>query len=128
MKIKHTMMALGAATLFMMPISAAQAFDGAAGAATQAEQPATAADVTDDKLKEFAEVHQEVESLNAEYQGKIQATSDVTEKSALSAEANKEMMDLVEKSPLTITEYNRIAQLVQQDIVLQDKYRQMLND
>lgn len=129
MKIKHTMMALGAATLFMMPVSAAKAFDGAAGAAaTQAEQPATAADVTDDKLKEFAEVHQEVESLNAEYQQKIQEATDVSEKSALSAEANKEMMKLVEDSPLSITEYNRIAQLVQQDITLQDKYRQMLHD
>lgn len=128
MKIKHTMIALGTATFFLMPVSVAQAFDGATGATTQAEQRTTAADVTDEKMKDFAEVHQEVESLNAEYQKKIQAASDVSEKSALSAEANKEMMDLVEKSPFSITEYNRIAQLVQQDITLQDKYRQMLND
>lgn len=128
MKIKHTMMALGAATLFMMPVSAAKAFDAAAGAAMQAEQPATAADVTDDKLKEFAEVHQEVESLSAEYQAKIAATDSPAEKSALSAEANAEMMRLVEQSPLSVSEYNRIALLVQQDIALQDKYRKVLGE
>lgn len=128
MKIRNTMMALGAATLFMLPAAAAQAYDAAAGAETQAEQPVTAADVTDDKLKDFAEVHQEVESMNAEYQAKIAATSDAVEKSALSAEANKEMMRLVEASPLSIAEYNRIAELVQTDITLQDKYREILKE
>lgn len=128
MKIRNTMMALGAATLFMLPAAAAQAYDAAAGAETQAEQPVTAADVTDDKLEDFAEVHQEVESMNAEYQAKIAATSDAAEKSALSAEANKEMMRLVEASPLSIAEYNRIAELVQTDITLQDKYREILKE
>lgn len=128
MKIRNTMMALGAATLFMLPAAAAQAYDAAAGAETQAEQPVTAADVTDDKLKDFAEVHQEVESMNAEYQAKIAATSDAVEKSALSAEANKEMMRLVDASPLSIAEYNRIAELVQTDITLQDKYREILKE
>jgi len=128
MKIRNTMMALGAATLFLLPAAAAQAYDAAAGAETQTEQPATTADITDDKLKDFAEVHQEVESLNAEYQAKIAAAADAAEKSALSVEANKEMMRLVEESSLSITEYNRIAELVQTDITLQNKYREILNN
>lgn len=130
MKIKNTMMALGAATMILIPAAGAMAADTSsapAQPATQTEQAITAATVTDEKLKEFAEVHQEVESMNAEYQAKIAATSDVTEKSALSAEANKEMMTLVEDSDLSITEYNQIAQLVQKDINLQDKYRQLLD-
>lgn len=124
MQIKKTLMALGASAMFLMPAAAANAVDTAAG--TQMEAPKTAADVTDKKLEEFADVHQEVESLNAEYQAKIAATSDVTEKSALSAEANKEMMKIVEGSDLSLTEYNRIAELVQHDVALQGKYKEIL--
>ncbi|MDY0009364.1 MAG: DUF4168 domain-containing protein [Bdellovibrionales bacterium] len=130
MKIKHTMMAMGAATMIMLPAAGALAADFSSTTAQPAveAEAAIAANVSDEKLKEFAEVHQEVESMNAEYQAKIAATSDATEKSALSAEANKEMMALVEDSDLSITEYNQIAQLVQKDITLQNKYRQLLVD
>lgn len=128
MKVKNTMMALGAATVFLMP-AAAQAFDGAAKTQTQAERPATTAvQISDEKLEEFAEVHKDVESMNAEYQQKIAETQDVTEKSVLTAEANKEMLSLVEKSDLSLTEYNQIAQMVKQDPVLQSKYNKILND
>ena len=127
MKVKNTMMALGAATVFLMPAAAAHAFDGAAQ--TQAERPATTAvQISDEKLEEFAEVHKDVESMNAEYQQKIAETQDVTEKSVLTAEANKEMLSLVEKSDLSLTEYNQIAQMVKQDPVLQSKYNKILND
>jgi len=126
MKIKKTLMALGASALFLMPAAAAQAADTAAG--TEIQAPVTAADVSDEKLEEFAAVHQEVETVNAEYQAKIAATADVKEKNALSAEANKEMMKVVEASDLNIREYNRIAELVQQDIGLQSKYKEILKD
>lgn len=129
MKVKSTMMALGAATMFMLPLSAAQAAETIPGATTaQTERPATSVQVTDDKLEEFAHVQQEVESLNMEYQQKIAETSDVKEKSTLMAEAEKEMQSLIEKSDLTLTEYNQIAQLVKQDPVLQGKYSKILSD
>lgn len=129
MKVKNTMMALGAATVFLMPAAAAQAFDGAAKTQTQAERPATTAiQISDEKLEEFAAVHKDVESMNAEYQQKIAEAKDVTEKSVLTAEANKEMLSLVEKSDLSLTEYNQIAQMVKQDPVLQSKYTKILND
>lgn len=126
MKIKKTLMALGASALFLMPATAAHAAEGAAG--TEIQAPVTAADVTDEKLEEFAAVHQEVETVNAEYQAKIAATADVNKKNVLTAEANKEMMKIVEASDLNIREYNRIAELVQQDIGLQSKYKDILKD
>lgn len=126
MKIKKTLMALGASALFLMPAASAHAADTAASKEIQA--PATAADVTDEKLEAFAEVHQEVETVNAEYQAKIAATADVNKKNVLAAEANKEMVKIVEASDLNIREYNRIAELVQQDIGLQSKYKEILKD
>lgn len=129
MKVKNTMMALGAATIFLMPGAAAHAFDDAAKTQTQAERPATSVvQISDEKLEEFAEVHKDVEKMNSDYQEKIADAKDATEKSVLTAEANKEMLSIVEKSDLTLTEYNYIAQMVKQDPVLQSKYNKILND
>ena len=103
-------------------------FAGSAYAQAQtAPTPAPAAQqvqVSEAKVKEFVEVHQEVYEISTKYQAQLQATNDPDEVSTISQQANQEMAAIVEKSPLSIQEYNQYAMLLQQDQDFQKLYQE----
>lgn len=102
----------------------------AGSAYAQQEAPAAPAsapaaqqvEVTNEQVKEFTKVYQEVAAISQAYQGQLQATNDPEEVAAISQQANEEMVAVVEKSPLSIKEYNQYAMLLQQDKDFQKKF------
>lgn len=96
-----------------------------APAAPSAAAPAPAAqqvEVSDEQVKEFTKVYQEVSAISQAYQGQLQATNDPEEVAAISQQANEEMVAVVEQSQLSVEEYNQYAMLLQQDKDFQKKF------
>lgn len=108
-------------------VSAAHAAPQNTSAPAQKPQTSAAAqvDVSDEQVKEFVKVHQEVSDVSAKYQAELQATSDPEAASQISQQANKEMVQIVEKSPLSVEEYNQYAMLLQKDQKFQKKYLEL---
>lgn len=124
---RKIMIALGtAATVSFAP--AAFANSAAAPAAETQAAPAmqapAQANVSDDQLKEFVKVEQEVRTVSEGYQQKLSSVQDQAEMSAIAQEANTEMTAIVEKSPLSVEEYNQIAMAISADRNLQQRYQQ----
>ena len=100
------------------PAMAQQAAPAPAAAPT-AQQIA----VTDAKVQQFVEVHQEVAEISQTYQAQLQQAGDNAEAAAaISQEANSEMMQAVQASPLTVQEFNQYAMLLQKDQSFQQAY------
>lgn len=104
----------------------------AAPAAGAQQQPAMQAapateEVSDQQMQEFVKVEQEVRDVSVTYQEKLSGATDEAEISSIAQEANAEMTGIVEKSPLSVEEYNKIASLISADENLQQKYYQHRN-
>jgi tRNA(Ile2) C34 agmatinyltransferase TiaS len=128
--MKSTLMAVLAATASLSLSGAAMAQSAppaspAQGAPAQAAPATQQVEVSEKQLKDFSVVQQEVAAISSTYQGQLQSTNDPNEVAEISQKANQEMVKVVEKSPLSVQEYNQIAMLLQQDKGLQQKYQQM---
>lgn len=86
-------------------------------------QPAT--DVSDEQLNQFVEAATEVQTVQQEYAAEIQSTSDAEQAQTLRAEAQEKMVEAVESSGLSVSEYNLIAQQLQQDPSLANRLNEM---
>lgn len=116
-------LALGAAVSMSFAGSAfAQQAAPAAPAPAAAPAAAQQVEVSNEQVKEFTKVYQEVSAISQAYQGQLQATNNPEEVAAISQQANEEMIAVVEKSPLSIEEYNQYAMLLQQDKDFQKKF------
>lgn len=124
---KKLLIALGSVAAIALPY-AAGAYDEAAPAtaptAAPLEAAPAAAEVSDAQLQEFVKVEQQVRQVSQEYQQKLTQTQNEAEIGALAQEANAQMTQIVEQSPLSVEEYNKIASLVSTDPQLQQKYQQ----
>jgi hypothetical protein len=87
-------------------------------------QNEAAAEVSDGKLRQFVEAATEVQTVQQEYAGAIQATNEPDKAKSLQQEAQDKMVKAVEDSGLSVSEYNLIAQRLQQDPSLTNR----LND
>lgn len=120
--------------LIALGTTAAIAFSPAAfaGAAPQQQQPAmqqqaapaASEEISDQQMQEFVKVEQKVREVSMNYQEKLSSASDESEISSIAQEANREMTDVVEQSPLSVQEYNKIASLISTDQNLQRKYQE----
>jgi len=83
----------------------------------QKQAPAGAAqpEVTDSMLTQYSEASSDVRAVQEEFSGKIQSTQDAEKAQSLRNEAQQKMIDAVEGSGLTVTEYNLITQQIQND-------------
>src|SRR5690606_12688390 len=81
-----------------------------------------AAEIDDAMLEKFAAVHEKVEAVSMKYQADMQKAEDADARNKLALKGNEEMQKVIESSPLSVLDYNRIAMLVQHDPELQQKY------
>ncbi len=91
----------------------------------QQSQPGAAEEVTDAQLEQFVDAATEVQTVQQEYAAEIQATQEQAEAQSLRQEAQEKMVEAVEGSGLSVSEYNLIAQRLQQDQSLVERLNQI---
>jgi ribosome recycling factor len=72
-------------------------------------------ELSDTKLRQFSSARAEVQSVQREYSQAIQSTQEEQEAQALREEAQQAMVDAVEESGLSVSEYNQISQRARSD-------------
>lgn len=137
MMIKSTSMTAlaGAAALaFTAPAMSQQTSDmpSSAQRAPAQQAPAQQAqqiNMSDEKMQDFVEVHQQVLAVQQSYQQQAkQQGADQQAAAALAHQADEEAMKVVKDSPITLQEFNQIAMMLQQKPELQQRYRQILQN
>ncbi len=116
MTIRHMpVAALTAAALSLIVISSPAFAQGAAEPqGTQPMQGTAPAVISDQKIEAFAVAYLQVDKVRQDYAAKIGAEKDATNKQKLQNEANKQMINAVEKSPdMSLDEYKTIITAAQ---------------
>lgn len=116
MTIRHMpVAALTAAALSLIVISSpAFAQSAAEPQGTQPMQGTAPAAISDQKIKAFAVAYLQVDKVRQDYAAKIGAEKDAVNKQKLQNEANKQMINAVEKSPdMSLDEYKTIITAAQ---------------
>jgi ribosome-binding protein aMBF1 (putative translation factor) len=110
-----------AALLLAAPFAAAQAESAQSPEyAPPAQQEQF--EVSDEMLENFAEAATTVQEVQQEYSAQIQAAEDMDQAQTLREEAQQKMVNAVEKSGLSVTEYNLISQRLQSDPALAQRF------
>jgi ribosome-binding protein aMBF1 (putative translation factor) len=110
-----------AALLLATPFAAAQAESAQSPEyAPPAQQEQF--EVSDEMLENFAEAATTVQEVQQEYSAQIQAAEDMDQAQTLREEAQQKMVNAVEKSGLSVTEYNLISQRLQSDPALAQRF------
>jgi hypothetical protein len=118
MTIRHMpVAALTAAALSLIVINSPAFAQGAAEPqATQPMQGTAPAAISDQKIEAFAVAYLQVDKVRQDYAAKIGAEKDAVGKQKLQNEANKQMINAVEKSPdMSLDEYKTIITAAQTD-------------
>ena len=116
MTIRHMpVAALTAAVLSLIVISSpAFAQSAAEPQGTQPMQGTAPAAISDQKIEAFAVAYLQVDKVRQDYAAKIGAEKDAVNKQKLQNEANKQMINAVEKSPdMSLDEYKTIITAAQ---------------
>ncbi|WP_426227212.1 DUF4168 domain-containing protein [Pararhizobium sp. DWP3-4] len=116
MTIRHMpVAALTAAALSLIVINSPAFAQGAAEPqATQPMQGTAPAAISDQKIEAFAVAYLQVDRVRQDYAAKIGAEKDAVNKQKLQNEANKQMINAVEKSPdMSLDEYKTIITAAQ---------------
>ncbi|WP_426122343.1 DUF4168 domain-containing protein [Pararhizobium sp. PWRC1-1] len=116
MTIRHMpVAALTAAALSLIVINSPAFAQGATEPqATQPMQGTAPAAISDQKIEAFAVAYLQVDKVRQDYAAKIGAEKDATNKQKLQNEANKQMINAVEKSPdMSLDEYKTIITAAQ---------------
>ena len=116
MTIRHMpVAALTAAALSLIVISSpAFAQSAAEPQGTQPMQGTAPAAISDQKIEAFAVAYLQVDKVRQDYAAKIGAEKDAVNKQKLQNEANKQMINAVEKSPdMSLDEYKTIITAAQ---------------
>lgn len=68
--------------------------------------------LTESKLKTFHKVHKKVTKRTKKYHKKIKKAKSEKAKVKLAAKAKRDIVKIIEKSPLTMSEYNQILRML----------------
>ena len=80
--------------------------------------------VDEQTMKQFVDVQKNVLTVQQKYSQQLEQAGDNQQATeAIVQQANQEMAQIVEQSPLSIEEYNQIAMLLPQDRKLQQQYQ-----
>lgn len=77
---------------------------------------------SDERLKKFAEAHRKVMAVNEKYTSRLSSAKDTDKAHAIQKEASEAINSAVADSGLTVSEYSRIAEMIQRDTALQQKF------
>ncbi|HET7314593.1 DUF4168 domain-containing protein [Salinisphaera sp.] len=102
---------LAAASVFSLPVFAADSDDPGAGDSPKT-QPADR--YTDKQLRQFVKAQANVQTVIKKWDSRV-ADADVSDKQAVRKKENKAMVKAVKASGLTPQQYNNIVQQAQQD-------------
>ncbi|WKD49560.1 DUF4168 domain-containing protein [Microbulbifer spongiae] len=117
MKFFSTFLALSA-LLLTVPVSLAQP------AAPQTE--VSKVSFSEPQLKQFAEAYRAIVVLSREYAPKLKAASDIREAEALNKEAQGKMVAAIEKTGLSKSKYQEIANSIKSNPALLEKVNKLL--
>ncbi|MCA9500037.1 MAG: DUF4168 domain-containing protein [Nitrospira sp.] len=78
-------------------------------------------------LEPFAGAYKEISQIHTAYKERIIQTDDPSKSEALQEEANQKMTQAVADHGLTITDYNKIFQSIQNDPALKEEFMTVLN-
>ncbi len=129
MTIRHMpVAALTAAALSLIVINSPAFAQGASEPqATQPIQGTAPAAISDKKIEAFAVAYLQVDKVRRDYAAKIGAEKDATAKQKLQNEANKQMINAVEKSPdMSLEEYKSIITAAQTNPEVAQKVQEKL--
>ncbi|OBZ93250.1 hypothetical protein ADU59_22580 [Pararhizobium polonicum] len=129
MTIRHMpVAALTAAALSLIVINSPAFAQGAAEPqAAQPMQGTAPAAISDQKIEAFAVAYLQVDKVRQDYAAKIGAEKDAANKQKLQNEANKQMINAVEKSPgMSLDEYKTIITAAQTDPDVAKKVQEKL--
>lgn len=130
---KRLTILLGAAALAGGGVAAAQGGygqqqgqqGGNAQNPAQQQSPQGAEDFSDEQIQSFVEAKAEVDSINQEFQEKMQNAEDPAKVSEMRQKANQQMVQTVQSAGLEPAQYNAIARAVRNDSELQEKVESM---
>lgn len=111
-----------AALLLAAPFAAVQAQEDPSQQYTPPPAQQENLAVTDDMLENFAQAVTTVQGVQQEYSAEIQSTQDASEAQSLREEAQRKMVDAVENTGLSVSEYNLISQRLQSDPALAERF------
>ncbi|EGN76103.1 hypothetical protein A28LD_0591 [Idiomarina sp. A28L] len=115
-----------AAAMFSMP-AVAQDQDAQAYAQQQMEEMASQP-ITDEQLEMFVVAIDHIERINNEFVEALEEVETQEEAQELQMNAQREMVESVEGSGLTVEEYNAMAYRLQNDPEIQRKVEEMRED
>jgi hypothetical protein len=107
------------------PGSASPAASGAVPSPTP--QGNVAANVSDEKLRQFVASSQRVALISQEYEQKFNATADESSRQQIANEAHTKMVQAVESTGLSVPEFTGIGQAVESDPALRDRAQKFVN-
>ena len=115
--------ALLATGLMAGTAQAQQSADTAQSQAPSAQAPAQ--DFSDDQLQQFADASQEIAVVSQEYTERLQSAEGEEAQQEVRAEANEEMIQIVENSGLDVDTFNSIGQAIQQNPEMMQRVQKM---
>ena len=115
-----------AAAMFAMP-AIAQQDDAQAQAQQQMEQMANQP-VTDAQLEKFVDAIEHIERINDEFVNALENVETQEQAQELQMNAQREMVESVEETGLSVEEYNALAYRLQNDPEVQAKVEKIRED
>lgn len=127
MKIRMTALALSIALGTYGMQAMGQDYGGAEGQQDPAmeqhqQQPA---DFSDDELRTFVELQDEIGEVREEYVARIESADSEDQARQLQQEAQSEMVDAIENAGMSVQEYNAIAVAYNSDPSVQERVDEM---
>lgn len=83
-------------------------------------------DVSDKEVQQFADIYREAIKVRSKYAGQAQNAKNREEAMKLRKDMNKEMMQVIKDSPMTVQRYRTIARAASSDPDLQNELKQAI--
>lgn len=90
------------------------------------QEQQTQVDVSGAELEEFARAQMAISQIQSQYQNQVSDVETQAEMTTLQQQANEQMVQAIEETELSVEQYNQIAQAIQADPTLQEKYMNMI--
>ena len=121
----HTLLATALAFALAGPVAAA---DGSEGNSSASEDAASASEISDAQLEQFAEAYGQIRSVQAEYAPKIRNTDDKQKRAKLKRQGREEMASAIQDVGLKVAEYQQIGQALNGSRELQARLQKIMQE
>ncbi|MDG5815609.1 DUF4168 domain-containing protein [Chitinispirillales bacterium ANBcel5] len=91
-----------------------------------AAEPVAEVEVSEQDLEKTADAYRKIAAVQQQLQAELQTAEDQESRLQLQQSANKNMMEAVESSGLSVEQYNTVMQQVNADKELAQKFQQLM--